>query len=274
MPDSFHALDEPLLQEVVLCSPHFSKKSFRLVSLLIGFAVLENLIRSRDGDVKRFRVQGSPVSMTSGIQTRSTFNHWVQHKESSGQRSSQPLDTRQSVGLGRDPLAAGFHWPRRGRVECCAGSSNNNEEDGDRPWWQRPPTNWPPEVDDPALVFGDVAVMLACASLLPRLTGLQGDMAITEGWTMASAWLLAGAFTNAWDRTATLPSLGLDNVIQCVARAGIDFMNARLLLALFIGVASGQAVDISLLAVELASGCAAVATWRSLYMYTSKDQLR
>ena len=141
-----------------------------------------------------------------------------------------------------------------------------------RPWWQRPPQVWPPRVDEPLLVAGDVLITysVAYASLAALTTGRE-DAWLSEGSALASAWIVAAAVTNAWDPTAVLPSLGLSNALGCVARAAIDFASVRTFFALIGAVAAGQAVDVKLLTLELVLGSIALGLWRSLYTTTNPD---
>jgi hypothetical protein len=141
-----------------------------------------------------------------------------------------------------------------------------------RPWWQRPPQVWPPRVDAPLLVAGDVLVTYSVAyACLAALTTGRGDAWLTEGSALASAWIVAAAVTNAWDPTAVLPSLGLSNALGCVARAAIDFASARTFFALVGAAAAGQAVDVKLLALELGLGSIALGLFRAYYMAMNPD---
>ena len=141
-----------------------------------------------------------------------------------------------------------------------------------RPWWQRPPQVWPPRVDEPLLVAGDVLVTYSVAyACLAALTTGRGDAWLTEGSALASAWIVAAAVTNAWDPTAVLPSLGLSNALGCVARAAIDFASVRTFFALVGAVAAGQAVDVKLLALELVLGSIALALFRVYYTAMNPD---
>lgn len=145
-------------------------------------------------------------------------------------------------------------------------------EQSRRPWWQRPPKVWPPRVDEPLLVAGDVLVTYSVAYVcLSGLTTGRVDAWQIEGSSLASAWIVAAAVTNAWDPTAVLPSLGLSNALGCVARAAIDFASVRTFFALVGAVSAGQAVDIKLLALELVLGSIALGLWRGLYTTTNPD---
>ena len=140
------------------------------------------------------------------------------------------------------------------------------------PWWRRPPPVWPPRVDAPSLIFGDVAVAYVSAYLALDVltTGRAGDWQV-EGSALASAWIVAAAVTNAWDPTAVLPSLGLLNTLGCVARASIDLASTRVLLALAGAVLAERAVDVKLLALELLLEVLTMALWRAYYTSTSTD---
>ena len=153
-----------------------------------------------------------------------------------------------------------------------ADAVDNGDEADARPWWQRPPPVWPPRVDAPTLVLGDMATIYAASYLcLDVLTaGREADWQ-SEGAALASAWIVACAVTNAWDPTAVLPSLGLTNAIACVFRTAVDFASTRLVFALAAGVLLGQAVDAKLLALELTLGAACLALWRCAYTLTSTD---
>lgn len=142
-----------------------------------------------------------------------------------------------------------------------------------RAWWQRPPPTWPPRVDDPVLVAGDMLTtyLVAYTSLVTLTTGREGQW-LQEGSALASAWIVAAAVTNAWDPTAVLPSLGLPNALGCVARAAIDFSSSRLFFALVGAVAARQAVDVKLLLLELSLGSVVLALWRCLYTATNPDR--
>ena len=88
------------------------------------------------------------------------------------------------------------------------------------PWWRRPPRTWPPRVDAPSLILGDLAVSYFAAYLaLDVLTVGRAAEWQSEGSALASSWLVAAAVTNAWDPTAVLPSLGLRNALGCVRAA-------------------------------------------------------
>ena len=141
-----------------------------------------------------------------------------------------------------------------------------------RPWWQRPPQVWPPRVDEPLLVAGDVLITYSVAyACMTALTTGRGDAWLTEGSALASAWIVAAAVTNAWDPTAVLPSLGLSNALGCVARAAIDFASVRTFFALVGAAAAGQAVDVKLLALELVLGSIALGLFRVYYTAMNPD---
>lgn len=160
--------------------------------------------------------------------------------------------------------------PAGNPVKGAALAADGTEQ---RPWWRRPPPNWPPRIDDPWLVFGDVLVVYASAyAAVDAATTGQGAGWQTEGAVLTVAWLLAAAWTNAWDPTAVLPSLGLRNTIGCVARTAIDLASCRVSLALISAIALRQAVDVSLLTLELVLSASLLAVWRSLYMATNPDQ--
>ena len=72
--------------------------------------------------------------------------------------------------------------------------------------------------------------------------------------------------TNAWDPTAVLPSLGLSNALACTARASVDYASTFTLLSLVSAAVAHRAVNVTLLALELALGGLAVAVWRAVYM--------
>ena len=151
-----------------------------------------------------------------------------------------------------------------------AGDGGGTEEPA--PWWRRPPPVWPPRVDAPSLIFGDVAVSYVSAFLALDVftTGRAGDWQV-EGSALASAWIVAAAVTNAWDPTAVLPSLGLSNTLGCVARASIDLASTRVVLALAGAVLNGQAVDVKLLACELLIEVLTLALWRTYYTSRSNE---
>jgi hypothetical protein len=140
------------------------------------------------------------------------------------------------------------------------------------PWWRRPPPTWPPRLDDPSLILGDV---VACYSTgFVALTVLTSGRAAewpAEGATIACAWMVGAAVTNAWDPTAVLPSLGAANAVKCVARMAIDAASTRALLALVGAAVSQQRVDVPLLVLELALSTSAMMLWRVLYMATNPD---
>ena len=83
--------------------------------------------------------------------------------------------------------------------------------------------------------------------------------------------VVAAAVTNAWDPTAVLPSLGLPNALSCVARMSVDAASTLVLLSLLGAVISRGPVDVQLVALELVLSGAALAMWRSLYMFTNPD---
>ncbi|KAL1515997.1 hypothetical protein AB1Y20_002610 [Prymnesium parvum] len=139
-------------------------------------------------------------------------------------------------------------------------------EDGEdkpsaRPPHGPPPPRWPPALEEPSLVLGDVVAVLVATSaafdVSPRW--------LSEAGEMVGAWLVGAAATNAWDATATLPALGLGNAVRCVARASLDCASARLCVALAGGVAGGQPVDLSLVAEEWLLSTTTLAVWRAAY---------
>jgi len=138
---------------------------------------------------------------------------------------------------------------------------------------RRPPANWPPRIDDFSLVLGDAAAAYTSAFLcLTVLTsGREGAWA-TEGAQIACAWIVAAAVTNGWDPTSVLPSLGLRNAVGCVARMSIDAASTRVVLALLTAVATGTAVDVKLVVLELAVSAIAVASFRVLYLQANPDR--
>ena len=147
-------------------------------------------------------------------------------------------------------------------------------DDGDsRPWWRRPPPTWPPRIDDPALVVGDVfaAYFAAYASVGVLAAGREGAWQ-QEGAVLATSWIVAAAVTNGWDPTSVIPSLGLPNALRCVARMGIDAASTRVLLGLTGAVLARQLVDVKLLGLELALSAAALASWRCLYTLNNPDR--
>ena len=176
------------------------------------------------------------------------------------------LDSRRQ----RDPSGSDPNLPRATSggdtaIEADAGAS-------DTPWWRRPPPTWPPRVDAPTLVFGDV---VACySSGFVALTVMTSGRAAewpSEGAAIACAWIVGAAVTNAWDPTAVLPSLGLANAVGCVARMAIDAASTRLALALVGAAVAQQRVDVQLLILELALSTSAMVVWRALYTATNPD---
>ena len=166
---------------------------------------------------------------------------------------------------------AASRW-RTSSITMQADAGGDGDEEGERPWWQRPPRVWPPVIEDPNLVCGDVIAAYATgyATLNVLTTGREGAWE-SEGAAMASAWIVAAAVTNAWDPTATLPSLGLGNVLGCVARASVDLASTRVVFALAGAVLARQAVDVKLLITELVCEVAALMLWRSIYHLQSQD---
>ena len=153
------------------------------------------------------------------------------------------------------------------------GDGDDAPADDARPWWRRPPPVWPPRIDEPQLVLGDVTVAYAAAfACLNVLTTGRALDWYTEGSAMATSWLVAAAVPNAWDPTAVLPSLGLRNALSCVARASVDLASTRVLLALAGAVLARQAVDVKLLLLEVTLETAVLALWRAWYMTTSTDE--
>ena len=77
-----------------------------------------------------------------------------------------------------------------------ADAGGDGDEEGERPWWQRPPRVWPPVIEDPNLVCGDVIAAYATgyATLNVLTTGREGAWE-SEGAAMASAWIVAAAVT-------------------------------------------------------------------------------
>ena len=215
------------------------------------------------------------------------------------------------------------------QIRLCLDEEDDGSEE--KPWWKRPPRVWPPRVDAPSLILGDVAVSYFAAYLALDVltTGRAADWQ-AEGSALASSWLVAAAVTNAWDPTAVLPSLGLRNALGCVsgrtlthptriepcalclcckdararsrsvdlhrasdasvcprvvrarvcvcvcvcaqvARASVDLASTRLVFALAGAVLAQRAVDVKVLALELALEVSLVMLWRSGYTSTSND---
>lgn len=187
---------------------------------------------------------------------------------------------RQRCGSLVTRLRGGFCGTARAPNVACRrrastrldGTGDDGDDSGDAPWWRRPPRVWPPRVDAPALIAGDIGAAYAAAYLALDVltTGRAGDWQ-TEGAAMASSWLIAAAVTNAWDPTAVLPSLGLRNALGCVARASVDLASTRVLLELVGAVANRRAVDVKLLVLELALETAVIALWRAWFLSTSTD---
>ena len=153
---------------------------------------------------------------------------------------------------------------RRAQIRSCAVRCS---ADDDRPWWWPrvdPNWVWPPRVDEPSLVLGDVVAIFAAASALESATPAW----VGEGSAMACAWLVGAAVTNAWDDTATLPSLGLINAVKCVARASVDFASTRVVFALVQAFLAQQPVDIPLLATEVVLTALVLAVWRAAFTST------
>ena len=69
-----------------------------------------------------------------------------------------------------------------------------------------------------------------------------------------------------------LPSLGLRNAVGCVARMSIDAASTRVVLALLTAVATGTAVDVKLVVLELAVSAIAVSSFRVLYLQANPDR--
>ena len=141
-----------------------------------------------------------------------------------------------------------------------------------REWWRRPPPTWPPRLDDPVLILGDLSCAYYSAFLaLGVLTSGRSAESAAEGSALACSWLVGGAVTNAWDPTAVLPSLGLRNALGCVARMSVDTASTRLVIALAAAVTAHQKVDVKLLALELVLSALILAVWRALYTSVSQD---
>ena len=153
--------------------------------------------------------------------------------------------------------------------------SKQERQGKDLPWWQRPPPTWPPRIDDPSLVAGDIFAVYAAAyaaqSAWLSLTG-RGVEWQGEGAALACSWLVAGAVTNAWDPTAVLPSLGLRNAVACVLRTAVDAASTRMVLALSSAVVVQKPVDIPLITLELGLSLAAMTLWRTLATWSNPDQ--
>lgn len=148
----------------------------------------------------------------------------------------------------------------------------SNMDDDEAPWWRRPPRVWPPRVDNPTLIIGDlIATYVSAYVCLALLTTGRESEWQSEGLLLSLSWLVGAAVTNAWDPTAVLPSLRLGNALKCVARASVDFASTRVALALVVAAAQKQAVDVDLLSLELALTSLTLALWRSLFMTSSAD---
>ena len=165
---------------------------------------------------------------------------------------------------------------------CMPPSPPQGDDDGDSdeaPWWRRPPRTWPPRIDDTRLILGDVLAIYGASYVALAALATPDDKASatvmlawpSEGGAMAAAWIVGAAVTNAWDPTAVLPSLGLSNALACAARASIDYASTCTLMTLVSAAASHRAVDVTLLALELALGALAVSMWRAVYMSLLAD---
>lgn len=155
--------------------------------------------------------------------------------------------------------------PHHARHTCRSLPHLSLDEDRERKPWYHPRIDpnwvWPPRVDDMSLVLGDVMAVFVAASVLDG----SSPTWLSEGSAMACAWLVGAAVTNAWDNTATLPALGLQNAVKCVARASVDYTSTRLCLALGAAVLSRQPVDISLILKEVVLGATTLMLWRTAY---------
>ena len=78
--------------------------------------------------------------------------------------------------------------PRAPPPSMSVGDGGEEGGEGDsRPWWRRPPPTWPPRIDDPKLVAGDV--LAAYSSSFVAVTSLGGAQdASSEGAALAAAW--------------------------------------------------------------------------------------
>ena len=170
-----------------------------------------------------------------------------------------------------DAAAAAAAVQQRQRAQ--GGDGDGDGDDESRPWWRRPPPTWPPRIDDPSLVVGDVfAAYFAAYASVGVLTTGRDDAWQQEGAVLATSWIVAAAVTNGWDPTSVIPSLGLPNALRCVARMGIDAASTRVLLGLMGAALARQQVDAKLLALELALSAAALASWRCLYTLNNPDR--
>ena len=151
-------------------------------------------------------------------------------------------------------------------------NDDDGEDDSEPPWWRRPPPTWPPRVDDPTLILGDIIAAYSAAFVaLDVLTVGRGDAWQSEGAALASSWIIAAAVTNAWCPTAVLPSLGVRNAVACVLRSAVDLCSTRLVLALAAAFATKSVVDVKLLVLELSLEVVGIMLWRAGYLATSTD---
>lgn len=233
----------------------------------IANAAMEEKIRSGEiapwaGTVWSYQLWADLISqyMQAGSTPQEFVTEWCSSDES---RTSICL-TAKAVAEAR--IGAG--------PSMCMPSGGEEEDEDETPWWRRPPRTWPPRVDDTRLILGDVLAVYGAAFVALSALATPDDRASasvmmawpSEGGAMATAWIVGAAVTNAWDPTAVLPSLGLSNALACTARASVDYASTFTLLSLVSAAVAHRAVNVTLLALELALGGLAVAVWRAVYM--------
>ena len=159
-------------------------------------------------------------------------------------------------------------WEKpRCRNPRLAMGNDNDDDNNARPWWRRPPPTWPPRVDAPVLILGDVVA--AYSSALIAVDGAAQWP--TEAAALAASWIVAGAVCNSWDPTAVLPSLGFGNAVGCVVRTSVDAASTRVALALIAAALAHETVNLQLLGVELLLSGSAISAWRCAFTFSNPD---
>ena len=141
------------------------------------------------------------------------------------------------------------------------------------------PPPWPPVVDN-TLILGDICA-LTSATLVLRVFKISrtAEFAAKGGWLapipivpvslntlsteislLAVCWLLAGIATNTVSKAAIRGDTA--DVLRAVGRTSVDFINARLIIALVGSVMQHTKVDAFQVTTEIALALVCVACWR------------
>ena len=145
------------------------------------------------------------------------------------------------------------------------------------------PPPWPPIVDN-TLILGDIC-SLTSATLFYRITTISATAEFTAngGWIdilpvtmntlatqislLAICWLVAGVATNTVSKAAIRGNTA--DVLRAVGRTSVDFINARLIIALVVAATEHTKINVNTLTTEVVLSLFCVACWRVVASRTS-----